>query len=82
MRRRDRAVRACDALILCRTAAALATVFEVAQQQLHLPKLLAQERRYALTLVDEVDLSIGYCCRRRLCAYAALEAARRIVARG
>jgi IstB-like ATP binding protein len=34
--------------------AALATELEVAQQQLRLPKLLAQYRRYALILVDEV----------------------------
>lgn len=40
--------------VLFRTAAALATELEVAQQQLRLPKLLAQYRRYALILVDEV----------------------------
>ena len=40
--------------VLFRTAAALATELELAQQQLRLPKLLAQYRRYALILVDEV----------------------------
>lgn len=40
--------------VLFRTAAALANELEVAQQQLRLPKLLAQYRRYALILVDEV----------------------------
>ncbi len=40
--------------VLFRTAAALATELEVAHQQLRLPKLLAQYRRYALILVDEV----------------------------
>ena len=40
--------------VLFRTAAALANELEVAQQQLRLPKLLAQYRRYALMLVDEV----------------------------
>ena len=39
---------------LFRTAAPLATELEVVQQQLRLPKLLAQYRRYALILVDEV----------------------------
>lgn len=42
------------ARVLFRTAAALATELEVAQQQLRLPKLLAQYRRYALILVDEL----------------------------
>ena len=40
--------------VLFRTAAALANELEVAQQQLRLPKLLAQYRRYALILVDEL----------------------------
>jgi len=40
--------------VLFRTAAALATELELAQQQLRLPKLLAQYRRYGLILVDEV----------------------------
>jgi len=40
--------------VLFRTAAALANELEVAQQQLRLPKLLAQYRKYALILVDEL----------------------------
>lgn len=40
--------------MLFRTAAALANELEVAQQQLRLPKLLAQYRRYTLILVDEL----------------------------
>jgi DNA replication protein DnaC len=40
--------------VLFRTAAALANELEVAQQQLRLPKLLAQYRRHALIVVDEV----------------------------
>jgi DNA replication protein DnaC len=42
------------ARVLFRTAPALANELAVAQQQLRLPKLLAQYRRYALILVDEV----------------------------
>jgi DNA replication protein DnaC len=42
------------ARVLFRTAAALANELEVAQQQLRLPKLLTQYRRYALILVDEL----------------------------
>jgi len=40
--------------VLFRTAAALANELEVAQQQVRLPKLLAQYRRYTLILVDEL----------------------------
>ena len=40
--------------VLFRTAAALANELEVAQHELRLPKLLAQYRRYALILVDEL----------------------------
>jgi DNA replication protein DnaC len=40
--------------VLFRTAAALANELEVAQQQFRLPKLLAQYRKYALILVDEL----------------------------
>jgi DNA replication protein DnaC len=49
-----RAVCLRGARVLFRTAAALATELEVAQQQLRLPKLLAQYRRSALLLVDEL----------------------------
>lgn len=40
--------------VLFRTAATLASELEVAQQELRLPKLLAQLRRFDLILVDEV----------------------------
>src|SRR5690348_7411153 len=40
--------------VLFRTAAALANELEVAQHELRLPKLLAQYRKYALILVDEL----------------------------
>ena len=40
--------------VLFRTAAALANELEVAQHELRLPKLLAQYRKYALILIDEL----------------------------
>jgi DNA replication protein DnaC len=40
--------------VLFRTAAALANELEAAQHELRLPKLLAQYRKYALILVDEL----------------------------
>jgi len=40
--------------VLFRTAATLASELELAQQELRLPKLLAQLRRFDLILVDEV----------------------------
>lgn len=40
--------------VLFRSAAALANELEVAQHELRLPKLLAQYRKYALILVDEL----------------------------
>jgi DNA replication protein DnaC len=50
--------------VLFRTAATLASELEVAQQELRLPKLLAQLRRFDLILVDEV----GYLPFSRLAA--------------
>jgi DNA replication protein DnaC len=50
--------------VLFRTAATLASELELAQQELRLPKLLAQLRRFDLILVDEV----GYLPFSRLAA--------------
>lgn len=50
--------------VLFRTAATLASELELAQQELRLPKLLAQLRRFDLLLVDEV----GYLPFSRLAA--------------